>query len=169
MNEHYCPRPTCRVLPRNSLENTKYKILLACLRSCVLACLLACPYGNSTYMFFVRFLCTFCHVNLQESYLILKRVAVHTNTIKSTKNRTPYKDACWGFYVSSYRATHLLMIWEVKRTTLKCLYCISSRHRNHPHSEGIFMLYLYFSYKLLRLACNFQCTKVLNNVITTIR
>ena len=36
-------------------------------------------------------------------------------------------------------------------------------------SEGIFMLYLYFSYKLLRLACIFQCTKVLNNVITTIR
>jgi hypothetical protein len=56
----------------------EYKILLAWL----LACLLACPYGNSTYMFFVRFLCTFCHVNLQESYLKLKRVAVHTNTIQ---------------------------------------------------------------------------------------
>jgi len=35
---------------------------LACLLACLLGCLLACPYGNSTYMFFVRFLCTFRYV-----------------------------------------------------------------------------------------------------------
>ena len=147
----------------------EYKIqnlacLLAFLRSCLLACL-------SVRQFNIHVLCPFSlYVLSCELTGKLLEIKACSGTYKyNTKNRTPYKDACWGFYVSSYRATHLLMIWEVKRTTLKCLYCISSRHRNHPHSEGIFMLYLYFSYKLLRLACNFQCTKVLNNVITTIR
>ena len=132
ISEAYVPSST----PEFARE---YKILLACL----VAWLLACPYGNSTYMFFVRFLCTFCHVNLQESYLKLKRVAVHTNTIQSTKNRTPYKDACWGFYVSSYRATHLLMIWEVKRTTLKCLLFIVQAQKPPTQSGNIYVVSIF--------------------------